>query len=118
MTNDELREGRINGIRSMQARVFDWAKGKGWCDRKVEIPEQVALIHSEVSEALESWRNAEPVSWTDDKGKPQGVGPEYADIVIRVMHYCGLMGIDLATEIHRKMDYNDTRPFRHGQKQG
>jgi NTP pyrophosphatase (non-canonical NTP hydrolase) len=84
----------------------------------VEIPEQVALIHSEASEALEAWRNKEPLCWTDENGKPQGVGSEYADIVIRVLHYCSLLGINLDTELKKKMDYNDTRAYRHGNKAG
>lgn len=124
MKNEQINEQmkdempRAYLIAEMQQRVFAWAKNKGWCDREVPIPEQCALIHSEVSEALEAWRNKEPLSWTDDNNKPQGVGSEYADVVIRVMHYCALNGIDLDYEIQRKMDYNDTRAFRHGNKAG
>ncbi|MCK9479771.1 MAG: hypothetical protein M0R40_09800 [Firmicutes bacterium] len=105
-------------INQLQILVYDWAKRKGWCDRIVPIPEQVALIHSEASEALEAWRNKEPQSWTDETGKPQGVGSEYADIVIRVCHYSALLGIDLQAEILRKMDYNEKREHRHGNKAG
>lgn len=105
-------------IAEMQQRVFMWAKSKGWCDRVVPVPEQCALIHSEISEALEAWRNNEPISWTDTNGKPQGIASEYADAVIRIMHYCSLACIDLDSEIQRKMNYNDTRAYRHGNKQG
>jgi NTP pyrophosphatase (non-canonical NTP hydrolase) len=105
-------------VSAAQERVFAWAKKKGWCEREVPIPEQVALIHSEASEALEAWRNKEPLSWTDENNKPQGVGSEYADIVIRVLHYCALNNIDLEYELKRKMDYNDTRAHRHGNKAG
>jgi NTP pyrophosphatase (non-canonical NTP hydrolase) len=104
-------------VAQMQQEVFDWAKRKGWTDRLVELPEQVALIHSEASEALEAWRNNEPMSWTDDNGKPRGVGSEYADVVIRVMHYCALNGLNLADELEHKMAYNEKRPYRHGGKQ-
>jgi NTP pyrophosphatase (non-canonical NTP hydrolase) len=105
-------------VRKLQEEIFTWAKEKGWLDRPVDVPEQVALIHSEASEALEAWRNHEPVSWTDDKGKPQGIGSEYADLVIRVFHYACLNNIDMETEIQKKMDYNNKRPYRHGGKQG
>lgn len=105
-------------VTEMQDRVIAWARGKGWCDRVVEIPEQCALIHSEISEALEAWRTNEPLSWTDESGKPQGVMSEYADAVIRILHYSALLGGDLYTELIRKMDYNDTRAFKHGGKKG
>jgi NTP pyrophosphatase (non-canonical NTP hydrolase) len=103
-------------IRELQNRAFLSAKAKGWVDRPVEVPEQCALIHSEISEALESWRNKEPIIFAKN-GKPEGVAAEYADAVIRIMHYASLLGFDLQDAIESKMDYNDTRAYRHGGKQ-
>lgn len=88
----------------------------GWADHDINIIEQVALLHSECSEALEAWRNNEPISWTDGNGKPQGVASEYADIIIRLGHYIGKEGIDIEYEINRKLEYNVTRGHRHGGK--
>ena len=105
-------------VKEFQERVFAWAKAKGWTERKVEIPEQCALIHSEITEALEAWRNNEPLSWTDENGKPQGIGSEYADAIIRIFHYASLLGLDMEEELERKATYNDTRAYRHGGKQG
>ena len=98
-----------------QDRVVAYAKAKGWMDKEVPVPEQVALIHSEISEALESWRNKEPVLWMDGP-KPCGLASEYADAAIRLYHYAHLNGFDLDEEIARKMNYNETRPYRHGGK--
>lgn len=98
------------------AASYQQAIDKGWTVHEVPVVEQVALIHSEASEALESWRENQPISWTDDKGKPQGVASEYADILIRIGHYCRLLGIDLEYEVKRKLAYNATRPYRHGGK--
>ena len=106
-------------IKEFQKEVFEWAKEKGWVERKVDVPEQVALIHSEASEALECWRNGEPLSYSEpDTGKPLGIGSEYADIIIRVCHYAELLGIDLEYELSRKMEYNKSRAHRHGGKAG
>jgi len=97
-------------------RCFEQAKEKGWVQKDgVPIPEQIALLHSEVSEAFESWRNKEPLSWVKD-GKPEGLASEYADVVIRIGHYCKALGIDLEEEVIRKLEYNKTRPYRHGGK--
>jgi NTP pyrophosphatase (non-canonical NTP hydrolase) len=103
-------------INEMAEAAFANAKAKGWVDRKVEVPEQVALLHSECTEMLEAFRNNEPVSWTDEHGKPQGIGSELADILIRAGHYAILNGVDLEAEVVKKMAYNATRPFRHGGK--
>lgn len=46
--------------------------------------------------------------------KPEGVPVELADTVIRVLDTCEAYGIDLGFEIRRKMEYNETRAFRHG----
>lgn len=78
--------------------------------------EAVALLHSEVSEALEAWRMKGLSPWESDGGKPEGVGPEFADILIRLADYAERFGIDLEAEVHRKMAYNKTRPYRHGGK--
>lgn len=108
-------------LNELVERCLEQAKKLGWAGiEPVPIPEQIALIHSEASEALESWRNKEPQSWShpDKNGiaKPEGLASEYADIIIRIGHYCGALGIDLEYEVKRKLAYNMTRGFRHGGK--
>jgi NTP pyrophosphatase (non-canonical NTP hydrolase) len=107
----------ITELQDMQQEVMEFVKAKGWAKNSDEInfPEAIALLHSEASEALEAWRE----TGLDDyflEGKPEGVGSEFADLLIRLLHYASVYGVDLAFHFRRKMDYNWTRPYRHGGK--
>jgi NTP pyrophosphatase (non-canonical NTP hydrolase) len=48
--------------------------------------------------------------------KPEGFGPELADILIRIFDTAAEYGINLDFEVERKMEYNETREIRHGGK--
>lgn len=102
------------------------AREKGWYDAddtigdsgfpKRNVGELLALIHSEVSEALEAYRRGEMTTFVSQVGKPEGFPSELADIVIRCADLAGYLGIELESEIEMKMSYNATRSHRHGGK--
>lgn len=108
-------------IRSLVKECYTTALAHGWwegyVDRKKTIPEKLALIHSEVSEALEDYRNGDMAeAYHGHTGKPLGFPSELADIVIRVADLAGALGIDLEKAVVEKMAYNEKRPYRHGGK--
>ena len=118
-TMKEHKEAQtITGINQVAREIHENAVEHGWWDEERGFPEVIALIHSEVSEALEEYRNhREPTEiYIGDKGKPEGIPYELADVIIRILDYCGYAGIDIDAAITEKHEYNKTRPYRHGGK--
>lgn len=109
-----------HSIAEWQRDIHQWAIEKGfWPTEGRNTPEILALIHSEVSEALEAWRQVDcdvtEIRYRDD-GKPEGFAVELADIVIRVLDLAESIGVDLEEVIALKHAYNQGRPYRHGKR--
>jgi NTP pyrophosphatase (non-canonical NTP hydrolase) len=73
----------------------------------------VALAQSEMSEALDAYRD-KVWSGTREDGKPIGVGPELGDALIRILDMVDIWDIDIVYELERVIAYGHTRPYQHG----
>lgn len=77
--------------------------------------QECALITSEVSERLEFAR-AKGKPMDDHVPELTGEEAEFADMMIRIFHYCGRRGIDLGRAVKLKHEFNISRPYRHDKK--
>lgn len=110
---DKLRF--IKAWEEMEAEVHNIAVSKGWWDSNRSDGEIIALIHSELSEALEACRSKTPLN---DNHLPNllSVEVELADAVIRIMDFSSSKGLDVAGALVEKVAYNRTRPYKHGKQ--
>lgn len=115
---DGLDMSKFTSFEDLQRSVHQTAKEHGWWEGKTieVIPEKLALIHSEVSEALEEYRKSPDFGTYYEDDKPEGFGIELADAIIRIMDLAEWLGIDLAGLVVEKHEYNLTRSYRHGGK--
>lgn len=76
--------------------------------------EKIALMHSELSEALESLRHDDPPS--DHIPDYKGSEEELADVLIRILHFAAARDLKVGEAVIAKMEYNETRSHKHGGK--
>lgn len=120
-------------LNQLAKQIHENNKSKGFYEGEKNIGEMLALIHSEVSEALEADRKnqhakQQSARWLltivndrDFKEEFQlqvkdSFEDELADVVIRVMDLAAFKGIDLESHIKAKVRYNQLRPHKHGKR--
>ena len=125
-------------LNEMAKEIHENAVAHGWWEEERKIPEILMLCVSELSEALEEYRDGKPMEYTcctgcqfnpHDKAecgeecsyarkqkKPEGIAVEMVDCIIRCLDYLAQEGVDIDGVMDRKMEYNEGRPYKHGGK--
>ncbi|AOE44552.1 MazG-like nucleoside triphosphate pyrophosphohydrolase [Gordonia phage Jumbo] len=141
---DEGAAEVARALRILATSCWLITESKGFHDSGRGFPEEIALMHSELSEALESHRSGEANLWYHDKEqsgedavymepvnedgkllKPEGVSTELADTVVRIPDsvatdrenpgHLNFEGIEQFVDAFiNKTRYNATRPYKHG----
>ena len=114
----ERAEAIVYGISSLMVMAHGQSARSGFYDgAPFNLAEKIALIHSELSEALEFARRG-PINETMSEKIPDftGVEEELADVLIRVGDLAAALDLDLDRAVLAKMSYNASRAYKHGKK--
>ena len=95
----------MSALNELAWEIHNDAVAKGfWEPPHRRLPEILALLHSEVSEAFEAWR--------DDKEWEMELG----DVIIVALDVLSEAGCDIDTKLATKMAYNRRRTYQHSRK--
>lgn len=107
----------LNDLAEITNQIAD---SKGFTRGRRTFGDVIALVHSELSEALEEFRDGHDLQEIyynpDNPFKPEGIPIELADAIIRIVQFCGEKDIDIDLAVELKIEYNRTRPHMHGGK--
>lgn len=95
----EKKRGKMGNINELINDIHRNAVNHGWWEEEKSRAEIFALIHSELSEALEEYRNKKPMIYYLEE-KPEGIAVELADAVIRILDYIGHKQDDTHFQYH------------------
>lgn len=102
-------------LRNLGYECHTTALEHGWLSDELQRNPLVllALITSEVGEMVDAFRKP-----TLSEHIPQfsNIAEEGADILIRLLQMCTELDIPLAEATIAKMEFNKTRPYKHGGK--
>ncbi len=109
-------------LNTLADEILEINRSKGWTPPPGEdtnLDRNLMLIVGEASEAQEELRQhhgVHEVYYRDDKPGPQGFGIEIADILIRTLGLCAELELDIDALVRDKLEFNRSRPYKHGGK--
>jgi hypothetical protein len=106
MNEFALTAADVVALRTIQRKLHGQAKAMGWHNKPREVGTDIALCHSELSEALEGARK----DLNDDHLPHRKMFEvELADTIIRILDTAEKYGVDVAGAVAEKHDYNANR---------
>lgn len=103
----------VTAINELAHDIHQGNRARGFWDGERNKGEMIALIHSELSEALEGLRGN---NTSDKLPLLTAEEEEMADVIIRVLDYSAGFGLNIGQAIAAKLEYNAKRPYKHGKK--
>ena len=93
-------------LNKLSREALEIAQEHGFYLDDFDLVKQMAMLHTEVSEAVEALR----------VGDTDAFAEELADVIIRCAGSAAWAKIDLQGAVDAKMEKNRTRPYKHGGK--
>ena len=114
--NSAEQQTIIRTLNSLGQYAHDMAVLKGWYDgtSSRSSAELIALMHTELSEALEAFRAGNKAS--DKIPQHMQASEEFADCIIRILDAAEHLGLNVGAALVAKLEYNRGRDRRHGGK--
>jgi len=99
-------------IQKLMDDAYELAIEKGFYNGDERPIELLAMIHTEVSEAINIYRK----KGMKDYSSMESLPTELADVILRTLTFCRHFNIDIENSLIKKMEYNKKRVWQNVHK--